>query len=125
MALIFNNMLFSTHLALGAAISVLLRLNGHLVSTYESASTRRFKLGRVDNIRAASSEALSWCQAMQDDAQTTETRLDLLKKAMVSQTEYMVQVMGNCWRDKFTKKMHISASEAKEYITNRNLWQND
>ena len=27
------------------------RLTGHLVATYESASTRRFRLGRVDSIR--------------------------------------------------------------------------
>lgn len=40
------------------------RVHGHLVSTYESASIRRFRHGRVDNIRACSMEALEWCQAM-------------------------------------------------------------
>lgn len=40
------------------------RLHGHLVSTYESASIRRFRYGRVDNIRAATPEALQWVQAM-------------------------------------------------------------
>lgn len=40
------------------------RLHGHLVSTYESASIRRFRHGRVDNIRAATPEALRWVQAM-------------------------------------------------------------
>lgn len=40
------------------------RLYGHLVSTYESASTRRFMLGRVDCIRSASQEALEWAKAM-------------------------------------------------------------
>lgn len=40
------------------------RIYGHLVATYESASTRRFLLGRVDCIRSASTEALDWAKAM-------------------------------------------------------------
>ncbi|EDW04619.1 GH23211 [Drosophila grimshawi] len=40
------------------------KLYGHLVATYESASTRRFLHGRVDCIRAASTEALEWAKAM-------------------------------------------------------------
>lgn len=41
-----------------------LRLYGHLVTTYESASTRRFLHGRVDCIRSATTEALEWATAM-------------------------------------------------------------
>lgn len=37
---------------------------GHLVTTYESASTRRFLHGRVDCIRSATTEALEWATAM-------------------------------------------------------------
>ena len=37
-----------------------------LVSTYESASIRQFKHGRVDNIRAATLEALAWSKSMCD-----------------------------------------------------------
>lgn len=37
---------------------------GHLVSTYESASLRRFRNGRVDNIRSAHGPALAWAAAM-------------------------------------------------------------
>ncbi|XP_006619034.1 choline O-acetyltransferase isoform X1 [Apis dorsata] len=40
------------------------RLHGNLVATYESAGIRRFALGRVDCIRAASPEALNWAKAM-------------------------------------------------------------
>ncbi|KAL4240512.1 hypothetical protein ACF0H5_001303 [Mactra antiquata] len=40
------------------------KIHGTLVSTYESASTRRFRLGRVDNIRANSPAALEWVKAM-------------------------------------------------------------
>lgn len=40
------------------------RLYGKVCATYESASTRRFLLGRVDCIRAATSEAMEWAAAM-------------------------------------------------------------
>lgn len=43
------------------------RLYGFIVSTYESASTRRFLLGRVDCIRSASTEALEWAKAINQD----------------------------------------------------------
>lgn len=46
------------------------RLHGKLVATYESAATRRFQLGRVDNIRSASPTALAWVKVM-DDPQST------------------------------------------------------
>lgn len=47
------------------------RIHGTLVSTYESASTRRFRLGRVDNIRANSPAALEWVQAMVANSDNT------------------------------------------------------
>lgn len=40
------------------------KLHGYLVSTYESASLRQFRLGRVDNIRANTCEAHDWIQMM-------------------------------------------------------------
>ncbi len=45
-------------------LNLLSRLYARLVSTYESAGTRRFLLGRVDCIRSASTEALEWSKAM-------------------------------------------------------------
>ena len=43
------------------------KVHRKLVSTYESASIRQFRLGRVDNIRAATLEALAWTKAMCDE----------------------------------------------------------
>ncbi|KAB0800227.1 hypothetical protein PPYR_05967 [Photinus pyralis] len=40
------------------------KLNGKLTATYESASTRRFRMGRVDCIRSATPEALNWVTSM-------------------------------------------------------------
>lgn len=42
------------------------RLHGRLVPTYESASIRRFREGRVDNIRSATAEALAFVRAVVD-----------------------------------------------------------
>ncbi|CAG0883780.1 unnamed protein product [Darwinula stevensoni] len=55
---------------------VLDRLHGHLVFTYESASTRRFRYGRVDNIRASTWEALEFAKSMQPDS-TFSVRISL------------------------------------------------
>jgi hypothetical protein len=41
------------------------------VPTYESASIRRFRHGRVDNIRACTPEALDWCKAMCGETEAT------------------------------------------------------
>ncbi|EEB19368.1 Choline O-acetyltransferase, putative [Pediculus humanus corporis] len=48
------------------------KLYGHLVATYESAGTRRFLLGRVDCIRSATMEALSWVQSMTKEDEEDE-----------------------------------------------------
>ncbi|GFY42974.1 hypothetical protein TNIN_118101 [Trichonephila inaurata madagascariensis] len=57
------------------------RVHRKLVSTYESASLRRFYKGRVDNIRAATAEALAWVKAMCDSQQVTSLLCDLDIKA--------------------------------------------
>ena len=47
-----------------------LRCRGRLVSTYESASIRRFQEGRVDNIRSATPEVLAFVKSMTDERVT-------------------------------------------------------
>ncbi|KAL1139526.1 hypothetical protein AAG570_006509 [Ranatra chinensis] len=81
------------------------KLYGCLTATYESASTRRFLLGRVDCIRSASWEALQWVSAMTqgeagDPLQpskrvtfslvTEDEKLALFDAAVQKQTEIMV-----------------------------------
>lgn len=43
------------------------KVHRRLVSSYESAGTRQFRSGRVDNIRSCTCEALNWAQAMCDE----------------------------------------------------------
>ncbi|KAJ8917224.1 hypothetical protein NQ315_012716 [Exocentrus adspersus] len=79
------------------------RLYGKLTATYESASIRRFRLGRVDCIRSATPEALAWVAAMaqpkEDDIGnkkvtfhlvSDEKKLLLWGEAVAAQTAEMV-----------------------------------
>ncbi|KAI0235637.1 Choline O-acetyltransferase [Lamellibrachia satsuma] len=70
------------------------KVHRRLVSTYESASIRRFRLGRVDNIRACTMEALEWARAMTGETITTdENKMELLRDAMKRQTDILVQTI--------------------------------
>lgn len=79
------------------------KLNEKLTATYESASTRRFLLGRVDCIRSATPEAFEWVSVMtqpkEDDLGnkkvtfqlvSEEEKLDLWNRAVTEQTKEMV-----------------------------------
>ncbi|CAG9860188.1 unnamed protein product [Phyllotreta striolata] len=80
------------------------RLYGKLTATYESASIRRYRSGRVDCIRAASPEALEWVKAMsqpKDDDESgnkkvtfhlvsDEKKIELWNTAVAVQTQEMI-----------------------------------
>ncbi|XP_064457928.1 choline O-acetyltransferase-like isoform X1 [Ornithodoros turicata] len=66
------------------------KVHRKLVSTYESASLRKFHLGRVDNIRAATSQALEWVQAMCDAIPATEEdKIKLFQAAVDKATQIL------------------------------------
>ncbi|XP_036936332.1 choline O-acetyltransferase-like [Acanthopagrus latus] len=66
------------------------KCRGRLVSTYESASLRRFQQGRVDNIRSATPEALAFVRAMTDKRATftDAEKSKRLRDAINAQTNY-------------------------------------
>lgn len=66
------------------------RCHGRPVSTYESASIRRFQEGRVDNIRSATPEALAFVKAMTDGENSTsdKEKMEMLQGAITAQTKY-------------------------------------
>uniref|UniRef100_A0A3B4ZGU5 Choline O-acetyltransferase n=1 Tax=Stegastes partitus TaxID=144197 RepID=A0A3B4ZGU5_9TELE len=68
------------------------RCHGRLVSTYESASIRRFQEGRVDNIRSATPEALAFVKAMTDGKLSTSDteKMEMLRGAINVQTKYTI-----------------------------------
>lgn len=62
------------------------RLHGYLVNSYESATMRRFRFGRVDNIRAATPEALNWVKSMNNPNEEKKRKRILLKMAFDKQS---------------------------------------
>ncbi|XP_067672379.1 choline O-acetyltransferase-like isoform X1 [Haliotis asinina] len=70
------------------------KVHSRLVSTYESASTRRFRLGRVDNIRANSQAALEWSKAMIGELDCSdEEKFAMLQEALKCQANYMTDTI--------------------------------
>lgn len=71
------------------------KVHRKLVSTYESASLRKFYLGRVDNIRAATTQALAWVQAMCDAMPATEEdKINLFLDAVKKGTEVLAYTVN-------------------------------
>ncbi|ORY66937.1 Choline/Carnitine o-acyltransferase-domain-containing protein [Leucosporidium creatinivorum] len=68
-----------TQLVMGLAYYKL--SGGKIAPTYESAQTRKYKLGRTEVIRSATLEALEFYKAMVDASKTDSERLSLLQKA--------------------------------------------
>ncbi|XP_028287252.1 choline O-acetyltransferase b [Parambassis ranga] len=71
------------------------KCTGRLVSTYESASIRRFQQGRVDNIRSATTEALAFVQSMTDERGTftDSDKMKRLRDAINAQTNYTISAI--------------------------------
>lgn len=64
------------------------KLFGHVPVTYESAQTRKFKLGRTEVIRACSIEGLEWCKAMEDVDADWAGRLAKFREAEKAHVRY-------------------------------------
>ncbi|KAJ9106369.1 hypothetical protein QFC21_001515 [Naganishia friedmannii] len=62
--------------------------NGQPAVTYESAQTRKFKLGRTEVIRSASNESKAFVQAMLKDGVSDAERAQLLKAAATRHVQY-------------------------------------
>ncbi|XP_078047041.1 choline acetyltransferase isoform X3 [Augochlora pura] len=108
------------------------KLHGKLVATYESAGIRRFALGRVDCIRAASPEALAWAKAMcQEDPETQAaneqnnapdkgTKRERLKElfdlAVQRQTKEMNDNINGQGIDNHLMGLYYAAKEAGEPV---------
>ncbi|KAG5984025.1 hypothetical protein E4U55_006321 [Claviceps digitariae] len=65
------------------------KMHGKNRPTYESATTRRFQLGRTETCRTVSDESVAWCASMLDSTHTDETKVDLFRKAVNAHLEYI------------------------------------
>ncbi|EYC43793.1 hypothetical protein Y032_0480g2231 [Ancylostoma ceylanicum] len=89
------------------------KLHGYLVSTYESASLRRYRSGRVDNIRANTKEALEWVKAMTRDS-ARETKLTLLRKAAEKQAKVTQENVAGLGIDNHLCALFVLARQSLE-----------
>ncbi|XP_015237635.1 PREDICTED: choline O-acetyltransferase-like [Cyprinodon variegatus] len=91
------------------------RCHGRPVSTYESASTRRFQKGRVDNIRSATPEALAFVRAMTDKKLNLSDmeKMEMLRCAINAQTKYTVLAITGMAIDNHLLGLREMASEMK------------
>uniref|UniRef100_A0A665W736 Choline O-acetyltransferase n=1 Tax=Echeneis naucrates TaxID=173247 RepID=A0A665W736_ECHNA len=91
------------------------RCHGRPVSTYESASLRRFQEGRVDNIRSATPEALAFVIAMTDGMLTTSDtkKMELLQGAITAQTKYTIMAITGMAIDNHLLGLREVAHELK------------
>uniref|UniRef100_A0A0M3K6B8 Choline O-acetyltransferase n=1 Tax=Anisakis simplex TaxID=6269 RepID=A0A0M3K6B8_ANISI len=87
------------------------RLHGRLVSTYESASIRRFLQGRVDNIRAATPEALLWVETMMSRRKSLALKRKLFEEAAKKQALMTVENISGFGIDNHLCALYVLASE--------------
>ncbi|GAA5892436.1 choline/carnitine O-acyltransferase [Sporobolomyces salmoneus] len=57
------------------------KMEGKVAPTYESAQTRKYRLGRTEVIRSTTNEALAWYKSMEDSSRSDTERLELFRKA--------------------------------------------
>ncbi|KAM6996988.1 choline O-acetyltransferase [Tautogolabrus adspersus] len=89
------------------------RCHGRPVSTYESASIRRFQEGRVDNIRSATPEALAFAKAMTDGKPSDAEKMEMLQGAITAQTKYTIQAITGTAIDNHLLGLREIAQELK------------
>ncbi|XP_034041434.1 choline O-acetyltransferase isoform X2 [Thalassophryne amazonica] len=91
------------------------RCHGRAVPTYESASTRRFQKGRVDNIRSATAEALAFVKAMTDAniRKSAAEKMELLQGAIAAQTKYTILAITGMGIDNHLLGLREIAQELK------------
>nr|XP_006630421.1 PREDICTED: choline O-acetyltransferase [Lepisosteus oculatus] len=91
------------------------RCHGKQVSTYESASIRRFREGRVDNIRSATAEALVFVKAMTDGKTSVpdSDKMQRLWDAISTQTNYTILAITGMAIDNHLLGLREVAQELK------------
>lgn len=88
------------------------RLYNEPCATYETASLRKFHLGRTDTIRSCSSESLEFCKGMQDPSKSKEERANLLRKAVTAHKMYTNEAVNGSGVDRHLLGLKLAAIES-------------
>ncbi|KRZ68861.1 Vesicular acetylcholine transporter unc-17 [Trichinella papuae] len=92
------------------------KCHGKLTSTYETASLRRFKQGRVENLRSATPETLNWVKQMENENATMavtgygiDNHLWALKDISLQMCDIMPKIFSDAlFRELFTFRLSTS-----------------
>ncbi|KRZ19476.1 Vesicular acetylcholine transporter unc-17 [Trichinella pseudospiralis] len=92
------------------------KCHGKLTSTYETASLRRFKQGRVENLRSATPETLNWVKQMENENATMavtgygiDNHLWALKDISLQMCDIMPKIFSDeIFRELFTFRLSTS-----------------
>ncbi|XP_046547612.1 carnitine O-acetyltransferase-like isoform X1 [Haliotis rubra] len=88
------------------------KLYGKPCATYETASLRRFKLGRTDTIRSCSVDSFNFTKAMLDSSISREVKVDLFKKAVMAHRKYTDEAINGSGIDRHLLGWKLAAVEA-------------
>ncbi|XP_061587601.1 carnitine O-acetyltransferase-like [Cololabis saira] len=89
------------------------RMYGRCCSTYESASLRRFRLGRTDTVRSSSRASLSFVRAFDDPRKQDTEKLDLMDKAVKAHRSYTDMAVSGQAIDRHLLGLKLQALEEK------------
>ncbi|KRY21466.1 Choline O-acetyltransferase [Trichinella patagoniensis] len=92
------------------------KCHGKLTSTYETASLRRFKQGRVENLRSATPETLNWVKQMENENASMavtgygiDNHLWALKDISLQMCDIMPKIFSDAmFRELFTFRLSTS-----------------
>ncbi|XP_006822060.1 carnitine O-acetyltransferase-like, partial [Saccoglossus kowalevskii] len=85
-------------------------------ATYESASLRRFRLGRTDTIRSCTNASLRFCKAMLDSNKTPSERYHLLRAAVEAHKTYTNQALVGEVIDRHLLGLKLTAIESGQNV---------
>ncbi|XP_070531665.1 carnitine O-acetyltransferase-like [Ptychodera flava] len=68
------------------------RIYSQPAATSESASLRRYRLGRIDTIRSCTTDSVNFCKAMLNEKKTPSEKYRLLRKAVEAHMTYTNEV---------------------------------
>ena len=86
--------------------------------TYETASTRQFRLARTETLRSCTAEVTEFCRAMTSREAGKETRLALLKTAYAKHMKLLAEASNGNGIDRHLFGLYITAIENGKPVRN-------
>ncbi|KAL8597550.1 hypothetical protein ACOMHN_033421 [Nucella lapillus] len=93
------------------------RLHKRPCATYETASLRRFQLGRTETIRSCSLDSHTFCQAMENTSLAETSKAALLHQAVKAHRKYTEEAISGQGVDRHLLGLKLAAVECGQATT--------